>query len=109
MSRPFFLMIIVPVIGIIALAALIFGGQAISDDSVDGEIQQALATSLDTSSVIELQHLQEVQYGYGICGAYKTADSDGFSSFFYDTARGRLTLDVSSREYRSHCGLSAIC
>lgn len=108
-SRPFLLMIIVPVIGIIALAALIFGGQAISDDSVDGEIQQALATSLDTSGAIELQNLQEVQYGYGICGAYKTADGNGFSSFFYDTNRKRLTLDVNSREYTSNCGLSAIC
>ncbi|WP_092526835.1 hypothetical protein [Onishia taeanensis] len=108
-SRPFLLMIIVPVLGIIALAAMIFGGQALSDESLDGEIQQALATSLDTSSAIELQNLQEVQYGYGICGAYKTADGDGFASFFYDTSRKRLTLDVNSREYTSNCGLSAIC
>lgn len=103
------LMIIIPVTGSLALAALIFGGQAMSDYRMDGEIQQALTTTLGTSSEIELQHLQEVQYGYGICGAYKTADVDGFASFYYDTNRERLTLDVNSREYTSNCGLSAIC
>ncbi|WP_458527330.1 hypothetical protein [Onishia taeanensis] len=102
-------MIVVPVIGMMALAAWIFGSQALSAHSVDRDIQQALATALDTSGEIELQHLQEVQYGYGICGAYRTADGDGYTSFFYDTNRERLTLDVTSPKYTSNCGLAAIC
>lgn len=104
------LMLAIPVVLILALAGAIFGGQVIADSRLDGKIQQALATSLDTSSEIELRHLQEVQYGYGVCGLYRTADSeDGYASFFYDTASDRLTLDVNSRRYKSHCSLSAIC
>ncbi|WP_192035031.1 hypothetical protein [Halomonas sp. YLGW01] len=108
-SRPFLLMILIPVIGTLALAGLIFGGQAMSDSGVDGEIKRALAAELGTSEDIDLQHLQDVQYGYGICGAYKAADGDGYASFYYATTSDRLTLDVNSREYTDNCGLSAIC
>ncbi|WP_136246919.1 hypothetical protein [Halomonas borealis] len=109
-KRPFIFLLAIPVVMICALAALIFGGQVFSDSRQDGEIRQALATQLQTRADIELKHLQEVQYGYGVCGLYRTADAeDGFASFFYDTTSQRLTLDITSSRYQSHCNLSAVC
>ncbi len=108
-KRPFIFLLVIPIVMIFALAGFIFGGQALSDSGLDREIQKALATELETTSDIELKHLQEVQYGYGICGLYRTADGEGFASFFYDTASQRLTLDITSRRYQSHCNLSAMC
>lgn len=104
------LMLAIPVVLILVLAGAIFGGQVIADSQRDHEIQQAIAATLGTSSDIELLNLQEVQYGYGVCGLYQSADSEnGYASFFYDSVGDRLTLDVNSREFRSHCDLSAIC
>lgn len=109
-KRPFIFLLAIPVVAILALAGFIFGGQALSDSGRDDEIRQALASSLGTSGEIELKHLQEVQYGYGVCGLYRTEDAeDGFASFFYDTASHRLTLDITSRRYQSNCNLSAVC
>lgn len=81
-----------------------------SGDKVNRDINAAIAAELGTKSEIELAHLQEVQYGYGICGLYKTATSEkGYASFFYDTTNDRLTLDVTSRLYTSNCSLSSVC
>ncbi|MCK2182829.1 hypothetical protein [Halomonas getboli] len=109
-KRPFLFLLAIPVVAILALAAFIFGGEALSDRGRDDEIRRALAAELDTSGKIELKHLQEVQYGYGVCGLYRTDDAeDGYASFFYDTVGHRLTLDITSRRYQSHCNLSAVC
>ncbi|GHC25368.1 hypothetical protein [Aidingimonas halophila] len=108
--RPFIMLIIVPLLMAVVVGGLIFGGQALSDNSVDSEIQHALATVHDTSSEIELEKLQEVRYGYGICGLYRLAGSEeGYAPFFYNTSSGSITLDVNSRAYTSNCSLSAIC
>jgi len=110
LSRPALLMIVVPVAFTLALGGLIFGGQALSDSDVDGEIQHALATALHTSGEIELSNLQDVNYGYGVCGLYKSSlSADGYASFFYDKQSDSVTLDVNSRRFTSNCGLSSIC
>ncbi|KGE78165.1 hypothetical protein CVH10_14080 [Halomonas sp. ND22Bw] len=109
-KRPFIFLLAIPVVLILALAGFIFGGQALSDSGLDRRIQQALADELGASGEIELKNLQEVQYGYGICGLYRTEDAEhGYASFFYDTNADRLTLDITSRRYQSHCSLSAVC
>lgn len=109
-SRPFLLLVALPLTFIVVLAGVIFGGQAISASHVDSDIQRALATELNTSSAIELTQLQEVQYGYSICGLYRTSSSDsGYASFLYDTATDNIVLDVNSRQYKSRCGLSSVC
>ncbi|WNL37918.1 hypothetical protein RN346_11470 [Halomonas sp. PAMB 3232] len=109
-SRPFLLLIVAPLAFTAVIGAVIFGNQALSSNKVDDEIRQAIAAELATSASVELTQLQEVQYGYGVCGLYQTAESDkGLASFFYDTTNHRLILDVNSRAYTANCGLSSVC
>ncbi|MBZ5486386.1 hypothetical protein HW452_02480 [Halomonas aquamarina] len=109
-SRPFILLVILPLALVLVLGVAIFGSQALSDSHVDSNIQRALAQKLDTTSDIELSQLQKVQYGYGICGLYRTASSEnGYASFFYDTDSEHVELDINSRLYKSRCGLSSVC
>ncbi|WP_224424417.1 MULTISPECIES: hypothetical protein [Modicisalibacter] len=104
------LMLGIPVAFLSVLAAAIFGGQVIADHNRDSTIQQAIASRLDTASPVELLKLQEVQYGYGVCGLYRTADADqGVASFFYNTVNDRLTLDVKSDDFQSYCNLANLC
>lgn len=110
-SRPFLLLVALPLILTLILGGLIFGGQALSDSNVDGDIQRALADEINhSSSEIELAKLQKVQYGYTICGLYRTASSQtGYASFLYDTQHGDVELDIKSRRYESRCSLSVAC
>ncbi|WP_447555814.1 hypothetical protein [Vreelandella sp. EE22] len=109
-SRPFLLLVVAPLAFTAIVGAAIFGNQALSATQVDHKIQEAIAAELNTTSPVELAHLQEVQYGYGVCGLYKTSLSDqGYASFFFDTTNNRLTLDVNSRAYTANCGLSSVC
>lgn len=109
-SRPFLLLIALPLALALLLGGVIFGGQALSDSHVDDDIQRALSQTLDTSSEIELAKLQKVQYGYTICGLYRTASSErGYASFMYDTQSDDVILDISSPRYQSRCSLSVAC
>ncbi|MFM9268897.1 hypothetical protein ACJ7V3_01370 [Halomonas elongata] len=103
----------VPIVFLLLLGGLIFGGQAVSAVKLDGEIQRALATKLAgaaNAEGIELKNLQRVNNGYGYCGLYKTASSEnGYASFFYNKINGRVTLDIASDRYESNCGLSSFC
>lgn len=109
-KRPFILLIVIPLAAILVLGGFIFGSQAMSDQNQQGDIQRALATALETSDEIELQYLQSVNYGYGVCGLYKTPSAEkGFAPFFYDETNNHLILDINSRRYASNCGLAALC
>lgn len=109
-KRPFIFLFIAPFAAVLLLGGVIFGSQAMSDQQANDDVQRALAVALKTSSNIELQQLQSVNYGYGVCGLYKTASSEnGFTPFFYDTVNDHLILDINSRLYQSNCGLSSIC
>ncbi|MDR5858571.1 hypothetical protein [Halomonas eurihalina] len=104
----------VPIVFLLLLGGLIFGGQAVSAVKLDGEIQRALATKLvnvsSSADDIELKNLQRVNNGYGYCGLYKAASSEnGYASFFYNKIDGRVTLDIKSERYESNCGLSSFC
>ena len=109
-KRAFILLIVFPIAAMLVLGGLLLGSQAMSDQQESEDVQRALAAVLQTSSTIELQHLQSVNYGYAVCGLYKEASSaKGFAPFFYDTVNGHLILDINSRRYQSNCGLSSIC
>lgn len=111
-NRPFILLVAIPLIAIVILGGLIFGSQAMSDQNQEGDIQRALATAtaLETSDDVELQYLQSVNYGYGVCGLYKTPSAEkGFAPFFYDTTNHDLVLDINSRRYKSNCSLGSLC
>ncbi|SDO02208.1 hypothetical protein [Vreelandella arcis] len=109
-SRPFLLLVALPLVLALLLGGAIFGGQAMSDSNVDGDIQRALSQELNASSEIELSKLQKVQYGYTICGLYRTASSErGYASFMYDTQSDDVVLDITSPRYQSRCSLSVAC
>ncbi|MCP1313832.1 MULTISPECIES: hypothetical protein [unclassified Halomonas] len=109
-SRPFLLLVVAPLAFTAIVGAAIFGNQALSAGKVDQEIRAAIAAELGTASTVELSQLQEIQYGYGVCGLYRTDESaNGLASFFYDTTNRRLVLDVNSRAYTANCGLSSVC
>lgn len=109
-KRAITLLIVLPIAAMLGLAGFLFGGEAMSDEQGNEDIQRALVATLHTSSSIELQHLQSVNYGYGVCGLYKEVSSEkGFAPFFYDTVNGQLILDINARRYQANCGLSSIC
>lgn len=109
-SRPFVLLVALPLVLALLLGGAIFGGQALSDSNVDDDIQRALSQTLDAPGGIELAKLQKVQYGYTICGLYRTASSDrGYASFMYDTQSDDVILDIASQRYKSRCSLSVAC
>jgi len=103
-------LLVIPVMASAALGALIFGSDAMSDSGVDADIQRALAEQIPTSRLFELRNLQEVQYGYGICGSYRAIGAgDSYASFFYDTINHKIVRDVNAQAFTSNCSLSAIC
>ncbi|GEN23992.1 hypothetical protein [Halomonas cupida] len=109
-SRGLVFNIVIPIVAILVIGGAIFGGQAISEARVSNDVQQALSAELGSAGLVEVQYLQEVNHGYGICGLYKQASSDqGYASFFYDKVNDRVTLDVNSSRFKTNCGLSAIC
>ncbi|ALM52977.1 hypothetical protein [Halomonas huangheensis] len=109
-SRGLIFNIVVPIAAMLAIGGAIFGGQAISEARVSGNVQHALSAELATAALVEVKYLQEVNHGYGICGLYRVASADqGYASFFYDKINDRVTLDVNSPRFKSNCGLSAIC
>lgn len=109
-KRSFIMLVLLPIAAMLVLGGLLFGSQAMSGQQENEDVQRALVAALQTSSTIELQHLQSVNYGYGVCGLYNVASSEkGFAPFFYDTVNGHLILDINSRQYQSNCGLSSIC
>lgn len=104
------LLLLIPVMASVVLGVLIFGSDAMSDSNVDAAIQRALVDQIPASSLFDLRNLQEVQYGYGICGSYRALGADnGYASFFYDTINHKVVRDVTAQAFTSHCDLSAIC
>ncbi|MCA1771384.1 MAG: hypothetical protein LC677_01600 [Halomonas sp.] len=110
-SRPFLLMVVLPLLVALLLGGVLFGGQALSDNNMDGDIQRALAQEINQdANGIELSKLQKVQYGYTICGLYRTSSSErGYASFLYDTENDSVELDIKSSRYKSRCSLSVAC
>ncbi|MDQ7729518.1 hypothetical protein [Halomonas sp. SpR8] len=109
-KRSFILLIVFPIAAMLVVGGLLFADQAMTDQQENDDVQRALAAALQTSSNIELQHLQSVNYGYGVCGLYKASFAGkGFKPFFYDMVNDHLILDINSRRYQSNCGLSSIC
>ncbi|MGM8932962.1 hypothetical protein [Salinicola halophyticus] len=94
----------IPVVAILVVAAIIFGGQAISDSQVDDDIKALISQQLGSDREIELQAMKEVQKGYGVCGLYQTAERGRDASpFYYSKVNERVTLDAESERYRRHC------
>lgn len=94
----------IPIAAILLVAAIIFGGQAISDSHVDDDIRSLISARLDIDDEIELTSMKEVQKGYGVCGHYSTAEQQGGTSpFYYSKVNERVVLDTDAQSYRRHC------
>lgn len=92
----------VPVIAIIAAFAIIFGAQAISESHIDDDVAERIAQSLGTDASIDIEALEEVQKGYGLCGTY-LAEGREAAPFYYSKVTERVTLDTSDSDYAHHC------
>ncbi|WP_129141227.1 hypothetical protein [Modicisalibacter coralii] len=92
----------IPALTILLAAALIFGGQALTESHLDERIAQAIATRLDTRSEVEVTDMREVNNGYGICGHYRR-DSGDKTPFFFNKVNEHLALDGDSNRYRVNC------
>ncbi|WP_336368556.1 hypothetical protein [Marinobacter sp. C2H3] len=109
-SRASFLLVILPLAFFAVLGGVIFGGQAWSEHQENGDIRQAISSSLPSGKPVELANLERTQHGYVVCGTYRTADNrGGFSSFYYDAVNRRVVLDVQSRVFEENCGLATLC
>lgn len=92
----------IPAITILLAAALIFGGQAISDSRQDSRLEQIIAGALDTQDGVEVTAMRKVNNGYGICGRYRLA-SGADTPFFFNQVNEHLALDGESNRYRVNC------
>ncbi|MBB3143341.1 hypothetical protein [Halomonas organivorans] len=96
----------IPVVAILLVAGLIFGGQMVSDANRDDEIAARIAERLDTRDDIELIRVREVNKGYGLCGEYLRASRPA-EPFYYQTVSETLTLDAEAPLYRENCARPA--
>lgn len=92
----------IPFVAILAVAGLIFGGQAYSEAQRDAHIATALAEGHQSQTPAEISHLIRVNKGYGVCGDYTLADGES-GSFYYNSATKRLALDANADLYRDNC------
>lgn len=94
----------IPVIAIVLVFAVIFGGQAISESHVDDDIAALLAKQLNSDDQVDLKDLKTVEKGYGTCGWFKASAQDEYAPFYYSKVNEQVTLDTTSKRYRNHCG-----
>ncbi|NWO09400.1 hypothetical protein HLV40_03135 [Chromohalobacter salexigens] len=92
----------IPFVAILAVAGLIFGGQAYSEAQRDAHIATAIAEGHQSQTPAEISHLIRVNKGYGVCGDYTLADGES-GSFYYNSATKRLALDANADLYRDNC------
>ncbi|MCK2044847.1 hypothetical protein BTW10_07910 [Chromohalobacter japonicus] len=92
----------IPVVAILAVAGLIFGGQAYSDAQRDAHIAAAIAEGRQSQTPAEISHLVRVNKGYGVCGDYTLANG-GSGPFYYNSATKRLALSANADLYRDNC------
>ena len=96
----------IPVVAILAVAGLIFGGQAYTGAQRDARIAATIAERLDSQAPAEISNLTRVNKGYGVCGDYALASAES-GRFYYNSALQSLTLGTDSPQYRDNCaGLS---
>ncbi|WP_136255651.1 hypothetical protein [Onishia niordana] len=91
----------IPVVAILVVAGLIFGGQAYSEAERDAHIAELIGERLDSQQPAEISHLARVNKGYGVCGDYALS-SDESGRFYYNTATERLALGDAPL-YRDNC------
>ncbi|WP_458526571.1 hypothetical protein [Onishia taeanensis] len=92
----------IPVVAILAVAAMIFGGQAYSEAERDAHIAALIGDRLDSQTPADISHLARVNKGYGVCGDYALSGTDT-GRFYYNTATERLALGHDAPRYRDNC------
>ncbi|MFM9271032.1 hypothetical protein ACJ7V3_12305 [Halomonas elongata] len=92
----------IPFVAILAVAGLIFGGQAYSKAQRDAHIAATIAERLDSNAPAEISRLARVNKGYGVCGDYALPSAE-FGRFYYNSATERLSLGTDAPLYRDNC------
>ncbi|MGO2393024.1 MAG: hypothetical protein ACTH69_13135, partial [Halomonas sp.] len=75
----------------LAVAGLIFGGQAYSEAQRDTHIAASIPERLGSQTQADIPHLKRVNKGYGVCGDYALSLAES-GRFYYNSANKRLAL-----------------
>lgn len=92
----------IPVVAIVVVAGLIFGGQAYSEAQRDAHIAAMISERLDRQAPAEISHLTRVNKGYGVCGDYKLPSAEP-GRFYYNSNTKRLALGTDAPLYQDNC------
>lgn len=92
----------IPFVAILAVAGLIFGGQAYSEAQRDARIAATIAERLDSHKPAEISHLARVNKGYGVCGDYELSSAES-GRFYYNSTTKHLALGTDAPQYRDNC------
>ncbi|MCK2185263.1 hypothetical protein [Halomonas getboli] len=96
----------IPVVAILLVGGLIFGGQWMADNDRNDQIAARIAERLDAQDDVEIERLLEVNKGYGLCGDAVRADRPALP-FYYNTVTEQLALGADAPAYRENCGRHA--
>ncbi|GEK73998.1 MULTISPECIES: hypothetical protein [Halomonas] len=96
----------IPVVAILLVAGLIFGGQWMADNDRNDQIAARIAERLNAQDDVEIERLLEVNKGYGLCGDAVRADRPALP-FYYHTVTEQLALGADAPAYRENCGRHA--
>lgn len=92
----------IPVVAILVVAGLIFGGQAYSEAQRDAHIAAMISERLASHEPAEISHFTRVNKGYGVCGDYKLSNAES-GRFYYNSATKRLALGTDAPLYQDNC------
>jgi hypothetical protein len=92
----------IPVVAILLVAGLTFGGQAVSDAQRNDAIAARIAERLEVPDTLEIGRLLEVNKGYGLCGDAIGGERPAVP-FYYHSVTERLALGADASLYREHC------
>ncbi|RUR39333.1 hypothetical protein [Vreelandella populi] len=92
----------IPVVAIVGVAGLIFGGQAYSEAQRDAHIAAMISEHLDSHKPAAISHLTRVNKGYGVCGDYELSSAES-GRFYYNSATKRLALGADAPLYQDNC------
>lgn len=92
----------IPVVAIVVVAGLIFGGQAYSEAQRNAHIAETTSERLDSQAPAEISNLATVNKGYGVCGDYALSSAES-GRFYYNSNTKQLALGTDDPLYHDNC------
>ncbi|MBE0399527.1 hypothetical protein EI168_05305 [Halomonas sp. FME1] len=93
----------IPVVAILAVAGLIFGGQAYSEAQRGAHIAASISERLGNQIQADIPHLKKrINKDYGVCGDYILSRAE-HGRFYYNSATKHLALGTDAPLYHDNC------